>query len=598
MHLTAFDYYADSAATGIGLTRTASLIRAAREEARREGALVLLFDNGDALQGAPFGDWAAETAPDAHPLPQVFNALGYDAVGLGNHDFGFGLEFVDGIAAQIRCPVICSNMRSKRATQGWVPHTILQRVVNIDGAEIPLRIGVLSVLPPQTARWEAHMLQDQVEVTDILTAAQQTASDLRREGCDLVVALAHSGLDRVEAEPDMENAVIPLAALDGIDVIVAGHTHLTLPGKAHGGLTHVDHQQGQVHGKPVVMPGWAGSHLGIVDLVLEQRDGHGWHVVESRVEAVPVRTPTTLTPENAEIKQLFAAGHEETRKRVSRPVGSVRKSLHSYFSYCVPDRGLALLAAAQAAALRPLLRGSQWDSLPVLSATSPAKFGGRAGPGYYTEVPAGPVSIRHVADLHVFPNELRAAVVTGAQLEDWLEMSAGVFNQLSPRRPGDLIDHRRAGYNFDVLHGATWQIDLTQPARFNAGGTLTDPAHSRIRALQVNGKPVRPDQRFVVATNNYRLSGGGHFPFVSAAEVITLPAPRIHDVLCAYLAGALASDPLERAPRPFSFVPANGVEAILATGPGARAYLDELAEYAPRTLPLNDDGFLPVHLTL
>ncbi|WP_241484072.1 5'-nucleotidase C-terminal domain-containing protein [Ruegeria sp. ANG-R] len=530
-------------------------------------------------------------------MSKAFDTLGYDAIGLGNHDFGFGLDFVNRFARQTSCPIICSNMVSNGAEAGWEPYAILRRVVSVNGRDVPLRIGVLSVLPPQTARWEAHMLQDQVVVTDILTTAQNTAKDLRRQGCDLIVALAHTGLGSAQAEPGLENAIIPLAELHEIDAIVAGHTHLTLPGKAHDGFPFVDSDRGLVHGTPVVMQGWAGSHLGIIDLTLQQRRDGGWHIAKSHVEARPINQTDPVTSECPAMTDIFDSGHSATRSRMARPVGSVTQSLHSYFSYCVPDRGLALSAAAQAAALRPHLVDTAWADLPVLSAAAPAKFGGRAGKTYYTDIPAGEVSARHIADLSVFPNELRAVLATGSQVRDWLEMSAGLFNQLSGRFPVALCDPQRTGHNFDVLYGVTYRIDLSQPTRFDSAGRLTDPAHSRIRDLKLDGRPVTPDQQFVVAVNNFRISGGGHFPISRQPDLIDLPTLRIHDILHDYVAGILPADPLGHAPQPFSFTQNQGLSAILTTGPGAQKYLEELADYRPRRLPPDSDGFLRFHLT-
>ncbi len=597
MHLTSYDYYSDRPDPAIGLTRTASLIQAARRQAERNDALVLLFDNGDSLQGTPFGSWAAETVPDDHPLPKAFNALGYDAVGLGNHDFGFGLDFVNRIARQTACPMICSNLQSNQTEQGWDAHAILHRAVKTNGQDTTIRIGVLSVLPPQTTQWEAHMLKGRVDVTDILTAAQRTVEELRNQGCDLIVALAHTGLGSAIPDPDMENAIIPLAEMPPIDAIVAGHTHLTLPGKAHAGYPFVDSKRGLVHGTPVVMQGWAGSHLGVIDLTLQQNSAGKWRVVDSHVEARAIAQSDTTIPECAMITDLFATGHAATRKRVARPVGAIPHTLHSYFSYCVPDRGLALVAAAQAAALRPHLADTAWVGLPVLSAASPAKFGGRAGSKYYTDIPAGEISVRHIADLSVFPNELRAVLATGAQIRDWLEMSAGLFNQLGSDVPNDLADPLRTGFNFDVLHGVTYQIDLSQPARFDTLGRLINPAFSRILNLELDGQPIAPDQKFIVATNNYRANGGGHFPIVRQARMIDLPQISIQDILCKYVAGTLPADPLEHAPRPFSFMPNEGQVAILTTGPGAQSHIAELAEYHPRILPNDADGFMRIHLT-
>ena len=600
MHVTGFDYYSDRRDPGRGFTRTAHLICQARQQATEHSALTLLFDNGDSLQGTPFGDWAAECMPDDHPMAQAFNSLKYDAVGLGNHDFSFGLDVLDRIASQIDCPVICSNLRRSEPSSPLLQNAVLQRQVHYKGAARPIHIGVLSVLPPQTAQWEAHRLGGRAKIEDILTSARFMVDTLREQGCDIVVALAHSGLAETQASEGLENAVVPLAALDGVDAMVAGHTHLTLPGEAHVGMTHVDHIQGLVHGKPTVMPGFAGSHLGVIDLTLEAASDGGWHIVasEASLRSVWPDGSSDPVPEAPDIANLFARGHAQTRKRAAQPVGRVDAPLHSYFSFCAPDRGLALLAAAQAAAVRPLLAGTGWDALPLISAAAPAKFGGRAGPGYYTDVPAGEISMRHVADLHVFPNELRVVVASGAQIRDWLEMSAGLYNRVTEVQEISLTDPRRAGHNFDILHGLSYRIDLSQPARFDVGGGLTDPTNSRIRDLTLDGQPVSDGQRFVVALNNYRASGGGHFTMVTEAQQVTLPSLRIRDILRDYLAGQLPRDPLEQAPPPFSLAPLGSARAVLETGPGAEAHLHELAGYNPRVLGKNDAGFLRIALTL
>ncbi len=600
MNLTGYDYYADCADPHIGFTRTASLIRQARQQALDHNGLVLLFDNGDGLQGTPLGDWATESCASAHPLPQAFAALGYDAVGLGNHDFGSGIGFLKQITEQSPFPVVCCNASCPSANTPWLRSAILAREVWHAGRPEPIRIGILSVLPPQTALWEAHKLQGRVAFQDILATARASAVELREQGCDLVIALAHTGLVQAAAAPGLENAVIPLAEINQIDAIVAGHTHLTLPGPAHEGLDAVDCSNGLVHNTPVVMPGWAGSHLGVIDLQLDRDAANKWRIVgkKTEVRAIHPGADEVPVPEDPEIKQLLAAAHTATRTRAAQPVGRVDRPMHSYFSFCAPDRGLAFMAAAQAAALRPYLRNTPFSDLPVLSAVAPAKFGGRAGPRYYTEVPAGEISLRHLADLHVFPNELRAVVATGAQVLDWLEMSAGVFNQLSLKDATLLVDPQRAGHNLDLLHGMSCQFDLSQPARFDSDGRIISPNSARVRDANVNGVPITPDRVFVVATNNYRANGGGNFPIANHPQLVPLPALRIQDVLRDYLATPQSPDPLENAPRPFSFAPLDGATAILQTSPKARGFLDELSEYAPRDRGLDEDGFLRIALTL
>lgn len=179
MNVTGFDYYADHADSSIGFTRTATLIRQARAEFERNGDAVLLFDNGDALQGTPFGDWAATCSQRPHPLMQAFSELGYDAIGLGNHDFSFGLASLNRILAQSPCPVLSSNAHRIGPRTVWAPSAILTRQVRLGGRYVPIRIGVLSVLPPQTAQWEAHWLEGQVNVTDALHRRAKS-----RQACD------------------------------------------------------------------------------------------------------------------------------------------------------------------------------------------------------------------------------------------------------------------------------------------------------------------------------------------------------------------------------------------------------------------------------
>lgn len=594
MNLTSFDYYADRPEPTIGFTRTASLIRAARSEAEQAGADVLLFDNGDSLQGTLLGDWAAQRVGREHPLMSAFRQMGYDAIALGNHDFGFGLPALDSILADAHCPVLCSNLQRRGPEQPWKNHAILTRNLRFGDQIRTIRIGVFSILPPQTVMWEAHQLDGHVDATDAVVTAKRTSAELRRQGCDLVLALAHSGIGVKDAAPMSENVVMQLADLDNIDVIVAGHTHLTVPDSTGNCL---------MNGKPVVMPGSAGSHLGVIDLAFAQEASGTLRIIRQtghlrQISSVLQGAVCPTAPEDPDMLDLFREGHRQTRRRAARPVGQVDHPLHSYFSFCAPDRGLALVAAAQAAGLRPVLAESEFASLPVLSAVAPSKFGGRAGPRHYTEVAAGAITMRHVSDLHVFPNQLRAVLADGAQVANWLEMSAGLYNQLADTGESDLVDPEGTGHNFDVLYGVTYKIDLSQPARYGLNGQVIDRHNTRIRDLAYGGLPVRPDQKFVVAVNSYRASGGGHFPLPECHTPIPVPQLSIQNILRDYVSGRLQHDPLDTGSSCFTFVRHPGRTAILTTGPGAATYLHELDHFAPQILGCDARGFLQIRLSL
>ncbi len=602
MHLTGFDYNLDRPDAFVGLTRVATLIRKARAEAADMAAGVLLFDNGDALQGTALADLADGQAAGPHPLMRALAALEYDAIGLGNHDFDFGLERLRDVLAQAPCPVIGSNVEAAEpGALGPVRrHVVLDRI--LPGAA-RVRVGVMSLLPPQTMQWNAHLLVGRVAVGDMLEAARRAVAALRRRGADLVIALAHGGLGGEEARAGMENPVIPLAGLEGIDAIVAGHTHLVFPGPHHPGVPEasgsVDHAAGTVHGVPVVMAGSAGSHLGLIDLELERNAGGRWTVAAARSELRPVarRSPEGATESVAEedpgLMRLLRRDHEATRARLARPVGRIDRPLHSYFSFVAEDRAAALVAAAQAAALRPHLAGSLAQGLPVLSAAAPARSGGRAGPFAYTDIPAGEVSLRHVIGLCPHANTLRAVILTGAQIRDWLEHAAGLFNRVQPGRQGqDLIDPSFPGHDFDILHGLDWVVDPSRPRRFGHDGQLLDRDAGRIRALRHAGRPVRPDDRFVVALNSYRAAGGGHVRALEGAPRLSLPRLAIRDAVADYISGRLARDALEDALPAWRFAAMAGTTVTVPTGPGAMAHLHELEGTGIRIQGRDANGFL------
>lgn len=604
MNLTSHDYHADRPDPTVGLTRTATLIEQARAEAEAGGSLVLLFDNGDGLQGTPLSDLATLQPDRDHPLMQAFGLLRYDAIGLGNHDFNYGLRSLDLALRQSPCPVLCSNLKRTQngGYAGFQPFSILDRMVRSGNEEWPLRFGILSFVPPQTVKWDADILQGEIEADAIVENACKWIPELRAAGCDLIIALAHSGLGEARDYPDLENAVLPLAELDGIDVVVAGHTHQRFPGPDHAGLDHVDATMGTVHGKPTVMPGASGSHLGLIDLELVSTEDHKWKLnrFDCGLRPISFRDPsgnaTPLAEENPRLVNILAEPHSETRTLLDQPVGHSTVSLHSYFTFFAPDRALALVAAAQAAAIRPHLDGTDAEDLPVLSATAPSKFGARAGPEHYTDVPAGHLTLRNLADLHTFANQVRAMIVTGQQLFDWIEMSASLFHQINPHvTDQDLLNPEMPGHNFDVLHGLRYQIDLTVPHRYAPDGRLIRPNCHRLSHISHDGLPIRPGDRFVVILNSYRANGGGPFRMLDLATPVPVPPTPLKNALRWYVSGEHAQDPLERE-TPWALAPIPGAAARVLTGPGALAHMDEVSARGVRQCGRTPEGFLQLEV--
>ena len=447
--------------------------------------------------------------------------------------------------------------------------------------------------------WDRGHLEGRFQTRDILEAARAWVPEMREAGADVVVALSHSGIDASPAAAMMENASLQLAATPGIDAVVTGHQHRVWPSEDFAG-EGIDLAKGTLNGKPATMGGFWGSHMGLIDLLLQQ-DGGEWKVVAAETSARPIyernedRSITALVGDYAPTIEATAEVHAATLEYVRAEVGTSTAPLQSYFAVVADDPSVQIVSQAQTWYVAQLLEGTEWEGLPVLSAAAPFKSGGRGGPDYYTDVPAGPIAIKNVADVYLYPTTLQAVAITGAEVKDWLERSAGIFNQVTAAgrpaadRPG------LPAYNFDVIDGVTYAIDVTQPAK----STWTEPGRpgrQPHRRSEVRRPADRSGGEFVVATNNYRAGGGGAFPGADGSTVILAAPDTNRDAIVRFIVekGTIAPS----ADGNWRFAPAGG--ATVNTGPGAQAYLEDVRARGLAIEPAGDapDGFLRYRIAL
>jgi 2',3'-cyclic-nucleotide 2'-phosphodiesterase/3'-nucleotidase len=549
-NLYPYDYYRDRPDDSVGLARAASLIAQARSECSN----CLLFDNGDILQGTPLGDFAAAAIisdPTAiHPVIAAMNRLDYAVATLGNHEFNYGLEALERAYAQARFPVVCCNVLNSDGSPWFPPSIVIERdLVDESGTRRRLKVGVIGVAPPQIAQWDEVHVRGRLKTVDIVEAARAQIDGLRARA-DLTVALSHSGISRLASAPGEENAGQDLARLDGVDALFLGHQHLLFPGEDFVGVPGTDAERGTLHGKPAVMAGFWGSHLGVIDLGLEQDAGR-WRVARAKVEGRPIArradgAAIALVESDASVLEAAGAAHAATLHYVRTPVGRLATPLHTYLAMIADDPTIELVNEAQRAYAAQLAAGrADLASLPILSASAPFKCGGRGGPDFYTNIAEGPIAIKDVADIYPYPNSVRVVKVDGSTLREWLERSVSIFRRIDPasRDEQPLLGAAFACYNFDVIDGVDYAIDLTEPARYDESGALVAPEARRIRDLMFNGAPVDPGRLFLVVTNNYRASGGGGFPGCDATSIAIEAPDANRDVVLKYIENATEVSP-------------------------------------------------------
>ncbi len=532
MQLLAYDYVSDRSDDSIGLIGLADQVAALRND---KSATTVHFDTGDLIQGNPLADTVAATLEplQTHPMIAALNLLGCDAMTVGNHEFDYGLAKLRSVLSKAAFPVVTANITPRDGPAIGPEFVILDRTIFCgDGVIRQIKLGVVGFGPPQIASLDSDM----IDTKDIVTAAQDAVPQIRAAGADLVIALCHTGLGTASNTKGMENAAIPLAAVDGIDVLLTGHTHETFPDKKRVASVSVDPIAGTIHGKPTVMAAYCGKSLGVIDLALKWNAGH-WtikdHLVSFKYPEPATGAPSLL---RARLTQLVAEAHEATIVKMNTPIARTALPIHSYFATIQPELSQQILARSARQAVQKALHETPHAHLPVLAAKSSFRFGGRSGFGHYIDICEGPITLRDATAIFPFVDRLFAVKRSGAQIKRWLERSASHYNQMTTGVcDQQLLNPLSAGYNCDAILGLTYQIDLTQPACFDPHGHELRSAASRITALHFDGNPVLDTDIFIVATNSFRAKGGGGFPTFPDSDILHKSTGNMQEILAAYL---------------------------------------------------------------
>lgn len=481
-NLFPIDYYTDKP-DNRGLAKVGTLIK----QVRKENKNVLLIDSGDCIQGTPleyYHNKKNNQPPD--PMMTAMNALRYDAMTVGNHEYNFGLKVLEKARSEAKFPWLSANTYNTGTNKTHYQPYIIKE---IDG----VRIAVLGLTTPGIPNWENAPNYAGLEFHEPLTEAKKWVPLLKRkERADVVVIAMHMGLEQDlrtgEVNPGQvknENQAIAIAKqVPGVDFIFMGHTHRDVPSVV-------------INGVQLIQANLWGRHLARADLYLENA-GRGWHLYARAARTIPVDDRTVPDPEILDLGRDY---DRETQAWLSRAIGESDETLTAREARFGDTAILDLIQKVQ-------LEAGQAD------VSMAAVFNDNA------TIAKGPVTVRSIAGLYVYENTLVVLEVTGQQVKDALEHSAKYFRPYEPGKSlAELVDEKIPAYNFDIAEGVTYVLNIRKPIG------------SRIEKLEFQGKPLSMTQKLKLATNNYRVNGGGGYTMYKGAPVVYRSSEEIRELI-------------------------------------------------------------------
>jgi len=458
-----WDYYADTAEGGRGLSRAATIVDSVRTA---NPGRVLLVDAGDLLQGNPF-TYVARDGKGAHPVIAAMNAMRYDAVAVGNHEFNYGIPAFERASAQAKFPFLAANSRSLDGKKRWSPFTIVVRA--------GIKVGIIGVTNPGSMVWDAEHLQGKVAIDDIVPAVRRTVAEARAAGAQVIVVVAHAGLDGVASYDTVstglgsENPMATVAKeVPGIDLIVFGHSHSELADTLINGVLLTQPRN------------WATSvavaHLGV-------------RLVDGRA---------TVTTRHAEV--VRATGHGE-QAAVAAAANAGHKAARSYSTAVIGTTTTDWRADSARVVDTPIMD----FVLEVMRRAAGTDLASAAAFSTEARLAKGNVTVAQLALLYPYDNTLKGLRISGKQLREYLEQSARYWqvtgSQVTP-------DPAIPSFNFEMVAGAEYAMDLSKPAG------------ARIAGLKVKGTLVKDSDSFTIALSNYRAGGAGGYTMLRGAPLI------------------------------------------------------------------------------
>ncbi len=481
-NINPIDYYTNKP-DNRGFAKVATLIK----RVRREHPNVLLVDSGDTIQGSPLASFhSRKNNQPPNPMMLVMSSLNYDAMAVGNHEYNFGLKVLEKARREANFPWLSANTYDKSTGKTHYKPYVIKEVA---GA----RVGILGLTTPGVPTWDNPVNYAGLEFHEPVSEARKWVPVMRNdEKADVVVIAMHMGLGEDlrtgEVSPGQvphENEAVSIAKeVPGVDVIFMGHTHREVPSLYVNGvlLTQANH--------------W-GRHLARADVYL-QKTATGWRVYAKSARTLAADDRVEPDPSVVALAEPY---DRETQGWLARVIGQSAEELTARDARFRDTAILDLIQKVQ-------MEAGKADVSMVASFNSEAR------------IAKGPVSVRDIAGLYVYENTLVVLEVTGQQLKDALEHSAKYYKPYAAGKSlQELIDEKIPAYNFDIAEGVTYDLDISKPIG------------QRIQNLRFRGQQPSPTRKLRLATNNYRVNGGGGYTMYKDAPVVYRSSEEIREMI-------------------------------------------------------------------
>lgn len=473
-HIFPWNYYADEPDERYSMLKAATVI----DSVKARHAHTLLFDAGDWLQGNPFAEFFARTdTTEPFAFIGITEALNFDGIVVGNHEFNFGLPHLHYRMSQTEVPFLAGNVVDAQTGEpAYTPWLIKE----VNG----FKVGVVGLTTPGSAIWDRPRVEGRLRFEDGTETAKRYVAELQEQGAEVIVAVIHAGFEGntsyTSDELGEEHFGRSIADnVPGVHAIIASHTHRVIEDLVYT-------SEANPQGVAVTQPGRWASHVGFTELLLSRDASGAVQVRHGLNRALPVESAAPHTA----LSEQFLPQHEMVREHIRAAVATT-DSVWTSDDARLRDRAITdLIQHVQIRATGADLSGS------AIFNTDAAFTGGIITRGM-------------LARLYPFENTLFKLRISGADLREYLEFSARYFadyegDGTEPPQPSGITP----GFNFDVVYGASYQIDLRKPVG------------ERIQNLRVNNRPVRDTDSFTIALNSYRAVGGGDFHMIARAEVV------------------------------------------------------------------------------